>query len=92
MGLYYVLWAILIGASLWVSLGGFLWAYRHGQLKDQERARFLPLRGETVPLVPENTRKARRETAVAATILLMGLLSILAALVITLLRAHGGRT
>ena len=46
MNAYYLFWAILIAASLWVSLGAFLWAHRHGQFKDQERARFIALRDE----------------------------------------------
>lgn len=44
---YYPFWVLLVVLSLLASLGGFLWAYRHRQFSDQERARYLPLRGET---------------------------------------------
>jgi cbb3-type cytochrome oxidase maturation protein len=43
---YYVPWILLLAAGLGVSLAGFLWALAHGQFSDQERARYLPLRGE----------------------------------------------
>ena len=46
MSFYYLPWIMLVVISLWVSLAAFFWAFRHGQLADQERARYLPLRGE----------------------------------------------
>jgi hypothetical protein len=47
---YYPFWAFLIALSLWASLGGFLWAHKHRQFKEQDRARYLPLRGEAGPV------------------------------------------
>jgi nitrogen fixation-related uncharacterized protein len=35
---------MILGFS--ISLMVFLWALKNGQFKDQQRARFLPLRGE----------------------------------------------
>jgi hypothetical protein len=91
MSLYYLFWAILILASLWASLGGFLWAQRHGQFSDQERARYLPLRGEPRPLLPESLKgKGRGKEAYAMlAVLLIGLSGLLVLLILVILRAEG---
>jgi hypothetical protein len=57
---YYLFWVLLMCASLWASLGGFLWAHRHGQFRQQERARYLPLRGEPGPSTEMAEVPARR--------------------------------
>jgi nitrogen fixation-related uncharacterized protein len=90
MNAYYLLWAVLIAASLSVSLGGFLWAHRHGQFKDQDRARFLPLRGEDCRMGPAGQPGAHRETAVMLGIIITGISAILTVLVIALLKFRGG--
>ena len=90
MNAYYLLWAALIAASLSVSLGGFLWAHRHGQFKDQDRARFLPLRGEAAPVRPARGPGARRETMVMFGIIATGISAILTVLVIATLKIRGG--
>ena len=61
---YYIPWVLLIVASLWVSVAGFLWAFRSGQFSDQDRARYLPLRGETFPLPVKDPAKISREVYV----------------------------
>lgn len=43
---YYLPWILLLAASLGASFAGFFWALENGQFSDQERARYLPLRGE----------------------------------------------
>ncbi len=43
---YYVPWILLLAAGLGASFMGFFWALAHGQFSDQDRARYLPLRGE----------------------------------------------
>jgi nitrogen fixation-related uncharacterized protein len=43
---YYIAWIILVIISLWITLVGFLWAFRTGQFSNQRRARYLPLVGE----------------------------------------------
>ncbi len=59
---YYPFWALLITLSLLASVGGFLWASRHGQFRDQERARYRPLRGERyLPLRGERHLPLRGE-------------------------------
>ena len=91
MNAYYLLWAMLIVASLWVSLGGFLWAHRHGQFKDQERARFIPLRDEVEPPALTKGKGASHEVFVTIGILAIGISAILVVLVTVFLRAAGGR-
>ena len=91
MNPYYLFWAMLIVATLWVSLGGFLWAHRHGQFKDQERARFIPLRDEVRPSSAPKGRGANHEAFVMIGILAIGISAILVVLVAVLLRAAGGR-
>jgi hypothetical protein len=89
MGFYYMFWAMLITASLWVSLGAFVWAYRHSQFRDQDRARFLALRGEP-PASPSERKSARRLTLVTCAILALGFAAICTALVIAALKTPGG--
>ncbi len=43
---YYLPWILLLAAGLGLSFAGFFWALRNGQFSDQDRARYLPLRGE----------------------------------------------
>ena len=43
---YYIPWILLLAAGLGASFAGFFWALANGQFSDQERARYLPLRGE----------------------------------------------
>lgn len=44
--MYYPYFIAYMVAGFVISLIVFLWALRHGQFRDQERARFLPLLGE----------------------------------------------
>jgi cbb3-type cytochrome oxidase maturation protein len=61
---YYLPWVLLIVASVWVSLAGFLWAFKSGQFSDQDRARYLPLRGEVLPAPVKDPAKISREVYV----------------------------
>ena len=90
MNAYYFLWVLLIAVSLWASLGGFLWAHRSGQFKDQDRARFLALRGEPGISGPTARSGARREAFVMSGIIAVGISAIITVLVIAALRFHGG--
>jgi hypothetical protein len=91
MNPYYLFWAMLIVASLWASLGGFLWAHRHGQFKEQERARFLPLRGEEALSAPAKARGAGHEPFVMMGILAVGISAIVVVLIMAIIRTTGGR-
>lgn len=51
--MYYFLYIIYVILSSAVFLLFFFWALKHGQFKDQQRARFLPLvedQGQKVPV------------------------------------------
>ena len=91
MNPYYLLWAMLIAISLLASVGTFLFAHRNGQFKDQDRARFLPLRGEEGPAPPEKGPWLRPHVLVMPAILLVGVSAIIIALIMTILRTPGGR-
>lgn len=43
---YYTLYIIYIIVSTIIGVWGFCWALKNGQFRDQQRARFLPLREE----------------------------------------------
>jgi cbb3-type cytochrome oxidase maturation protein len=44
--MYFPYFIAYIGIGLTLSLVVFFWAVKNGQFKDQQRARFLPLRDE----------------------------------------------
>ena len=88
--LYYLPWALLIVASVWVSVAGFLWAFRNGQFSEQDRARYLPLRDEPLPVAAKNPAKFTREVYALFGILLAGGVILLAVLFIGLAPAGGG--
>jgi nitrogen fixation-related uncharacterized protein len=87
---YYLSWVLLIVISLWVSLGGFFWALRHGQFSEQERARYLPLRGEIIPPPVERPSRPTPEIYALLGILCMGGLVLLIALITVLEKTGGG--
>jgi hypothetical protein len=74
---YYPFWVLLIVLSLLTSLGGFLWAHRHRQFTDQERARYLPLRGETGSECSGSRRRVSREVMATAAVFGIGIAGIL---------------
>jgi len=63
-----------------VSLIVFLWALNNNQFKDQERARYLPLYGETVSEPVRVSRISRIETIALFSLACIGLLLITAVL------------
>jgi cbb3-type cytochrome oxidase maturation protein len=89
MSFYYVPWVILIAISLWISLEAFLWAHRHGQFDDQERARYLALRDEQNMAQPKHTAGAIREVYIVFVILLIGALSMTAVILTIILKNRG---
>ncbi len=84
MSAYYLAWIGLLVSGLCLSLGGFLWALRKGQFREQERARYLPLRGELDLSRSSHQGGARREACVALGILLAGMSGV-AAVVVTMI-------
>jgi cbb3-type cytochrome oxidase maturation protein len=86
MSLYYLPWIMLLVISLWVSLAAFFWAFRNGQFADQERARYLPLRGERVMDAPEKGKGAVRQIYLVLGILFMGISGLVTTVVIMILK------
>ena len=93
MNLYYLLWSLLIAVSLYISLTGFFWALRHGQFNEQERARYLPFRGEQGPVVPgdKKGKKDAREVCIMVGIIFLGVGGLCAAAITMILTTMGVR-
>jgi cbb3-type cytochrome oxidase maturation protein len=86
MSFYYLPWIMLLVVSLWVSLAAFFWAFRHGQFTDQERARYLPLRGERVMDAPEKGEGSVRQICLVLGILFMGVSGLVTTVIIMILK------
>jgi cbb3-type cytochrome oxidase maturation protein len=83
---YYLSWVLLIVISLWLSLVAFFWALKHGQLSEQERARYLPLRNEVSPPLAAHPSKLTLEVYALLSILCMGVLALLFVLITVVFR------
>jgi cbb3-type cytochrome oxidase maturation protein len=59
--MYFPYFIAYIGIGLTISLLVFVWALKHGQFRDQQRARFLPLRDETETAPVKASRFSRFE-------------------------------
>ncbi len=57
--MYFPYFIAYITIGLSISMLLFFWALKNGQFKDQQRARFLPLRGEPQQ-APVNVSRIRR--------------------------------
>lgn len=66
-------WFCLMAAGLVASVALLFWGYRSGQFADQERARYLPLRGEEGrPRDGEATAFAREVCVLAGLVAALG--------------------
>ena len=90
MSIYYFPWIMLLVASLAVSLAGFFWALRRGQFSDQQRARYLPLRGEIDPSAAEHGVHPVCEVCALLAILAVGVSMLIALLVVVIMKGTGG--
>jgi nitrogen fixation-related uncharacterized protein len=90
MSIYYVFWVLLIVVSLSISLGGFVWAHRSGQFREQERARYLPLRDE-LREAPSGKGRGTGEVYILFAILAVGAAGLLAVAAIIILTAVGAK-
>lgn len=88
--MYYLSWTLLVIISLWVSVAGFIWALKSGQLAEQNRARYLPLRDENSFAPVRNPGKFPVEVYVLLSILGIGCSIFLMVLIWTLWRLKGG--
>ncbi len=75
---YYVPWILLLAAGLGASFAGFFWALANGQFSDQERARYLPLRGEVDGSLGAAPPASRGVYGVLAVFLICGLTLVVA--------------
>jgi cbb3-type cytochrome oxidase maturation protein len=82
----YFITYMLIGFVL--SLLVFLWALNHGQFRDQDRARFLPLHGEPESKGVRKSAMRRIELYALLSLACLGLLAIVAVLAFALIRGH----
>jgi cbb3-type cytochrome oxidase maturation protein len=71
---------ILIGLT--ISLALFFWGLRNGQFQDQQRARFLPLRGEMDEAPPADMSRIGRWEVYGLFVLASGGLAASAAVLI----------
>ncbi len=77
---------VLIGLA--IGLTAFFWALRSGQFHDQQRARFLPLRGDADEPPVKATRLGRLETIVLFALATAGLGATAAVLAVALFFSH----
>ncbi|MBT8339602.1 MAG: cbb3-type cytochrome oxidase assembly protein CcoS [Desulfatitalea sp.] len=59
--MYFPYFMAYMGIGLVISLTVFFWALKNGQFRDQQRARFLPLRDDVGAPPVEATRAHRLE-------------------------------
>ena len=73
---------MLVGltATMWI----FIWAVKRGQFDDQDRARYLPLLSEPMPVIAVQKIRWSKEMTVVVIALLLGLSSIIRMLYIVL--------
>ena len=82
--MYYPYFVAYIAIGLLISLPVFWWALRSGQFQDQQRARFIPLRGAGDGPAPEASRFGRSETIALFFLSLAGLAASAAVLIFAL--------
>jgi cbb3-type cytochrome oxidase maturation protein len=85
--MYYPYFVTYMLIGLAISLVVFLWALHHGQFRDQERARFLPLQGEPETVPAKSSAMSRIETCALVFLACAAFLAVVAVLAFALLRA-----
>jgi cbb3-type cytochrome oxidase maturation protein len=85
--MYYPYFIAYMAAGFVISLVVFFWALNHGQFKDQQRARFIPLESDLDSRPVKASRFFRIETLVLFTLLCLMLASSLAVVIFALHKA-----
>ena len=85
--MYYPYFIAYMAAGFVISLVVFFWALNHGQFKDQQRARFIPLKSDLDSRPVKASRFFRIETVALFTMLCLILASSMAAVIFALLKA-----
>ncbi len=75
-------------AGLAISLVVFIWALNNGQFKDQQRARYLPLKDDDEPPVVKAKKISRYETYALMFLAFAGLAASAAVLIFALLKGN----
>ena len=87
--MYFPYFITYITVGFAVSLVAFIWALNNGQFKDQQRARYLPLRDEKEPAKVKVSKFHRFEAYALLFLALAGLATSAAVLIFSLLtRGH----
>ncbi len=87
--MYYAGWMLLILMGIGLGTWAFVWALRSGQFQEQERARFLPLRDEMLCSQSRSSHKARWAVGFLGLVGGLVLLSMAAALWLTMTEGKG---
>jgi cbb3-type cytochrome oxidase maturation protein len=85
--MYYPYFIAYMAAGFVISLVVFFWALNHGQFKDQQRARFIPLKSDPDSRPVKASRFFRIETVALFTMLCLILASSMAAVIFALHKA-----
>ena len=85
--MYYPYFIAYMAAGFVISLVVFFWALNHGQFKDQQRARFIPLEGNLDSRPVKTSRFFRIETVVLFTLVCLMLASSMAVVIFALHKA-----
>jgi cbb3-type cytochrome oxidase maturation protein len=85
--MYYPYFIAYMAAGFVISLVVFFWALNHGQFKDQQRARFIPLQSDLDSRPVNASRFFRIETVVLFTLLCLMLASSMAVVIFALHKA-----
>jgi nitrogen fixation-related uncharacterized protein len=75
-------------AGFVISLITFLWALNTGQFREQQRARFLPLQGETGPAPAQPSRFYRVKILILFALACSGLVSTAVVIGLIALQVH----
>jgi cbb3-type cytochrome oxidase maturation protein len=84
--MYYPYFITYMLAGFVISLLVFFWALKHGQFRDQERARYLPLQGERSVAPVRGSRISRIEIMALVLLACAGLMATGAVLLFALIR------
>jgi cbb3-type cytochrome oxidase maturation protein len=86
--MYYPYFIAYMVAGFVISLIIFYWAVHHGQFKDQQRARFLPLEGELDTKPVKTSKIGRLETYALLALACCGLATTAMVLAFAALHPH----
>ncbi len=80
---YFGLWVVLVLVSLWISFLVFFWALRSGQFSDQDRARYIPLRGSQPVSRPESKSAKGSEIYVLLSLIFIAVAVVVLAVILS---------